>query len=156
MSEPLSKLEAADFINRSFRPLPRSYGDALVEAGAELVFLAGWLKLVGPATLAAFDGRVLNTHPALLPRHGGRGMHGRAVHQAVLDAGDAVVRGEEQLALVGREEVRNAAAQSGDDVLDEHGAVGRPVALPELEAVQPVVRPEEERGHHLYRRNAPG
>ena len=62
---------------------------ALIEAGAELVFLAGYMKRIGPSILAAFNGRVLNTHPALLPRFGGRGMYGDHVFRAVLDAGEA-------------------------------------------------------------------
>ena len=41
-------------------------------------------------TLRAFDGRILNVHPSLLPRHGGQGMFGRAVHEAVLASGDRV------------------------------------------------------------------
>lgn len=63
--------------------------DALIEAGAELVFLAGYMKRVGPLILAAFHGRVLNTHPALLPRFGGNGMYGDHVFRAVLDAREA-------------------------------------------------------------------
>ena len=47
------------------------------------------MKLLGPRTTYAYRGRVLNTHPALLPRHGGRGMYGERVHEAVLAAGDA-------------------------------------------------------------------
>ena len=50
--------------------------EALVEAGANLVFLAGYMKRLGPGTLAAFRGRVLNTHPALLPKFAGHGMFG--------------------------------------------------------------------------------
>ncbi len=42
-----------------------------------------------PAVVRAFDGRMLNIHPALLPAHGGPGMYGRRVHEAVLAAGDA-------------------------------------------------------------------
>jgi phosphoribosylglycinamide formyltransferase 1 len=63
--------------------------DALMQVGAELVFLAGYMKRVGPLVLAAFNGRVLNTHPALLPRFGGKGMYGDHVFRAVLDAGEA-------------------------------------------------------------------
>lgn len=48
------------------------------------------MKQLGPETLAAFRGRILNTHPALLPRFGGRGMHGLHVHRAVLAAGERV------------------------------------------------------------------
>jgi phosphoribosylglycinamide formyltransferase-1 len=62
---------------------------ALVECGAELVILAGYMKRVGPETLARFEGRVLNTHPALLPKFGGQGMYGLHVHRAVLAAGES-------------------------------------------------------------------
>ncbi len=55
-----------------------------------LIILSGYMKKLGPATLAAFPGRVLNVHPALLPKYGGQGMYGNAVHEAVLAAGDKV------------------------------------------------------------------
>ncbi len=64
--------------------------DALAKAGAEWVILSGYLRKLGPRTLAAFAGRILNIHPALLPKHGGTGMYGRRVHEAVIAAGDAV------------------------------------------------------------------
>jgi phosphoribosylglycinamide formyltransferase-1 len=63
-----------------------SIRNALLEAGADLVFLAGYLKQVGPSVLAAFKGRILNTHPALLPKFGGKGMYGDRVFKAVLEA----------------------------------------------------------------------
>lgn len=49
-----------------------------------LVVLAGYLALVPPAVTSRFAGRIINVHPALLPRFGGRGMYGRRVHEAVL------------------------------------------------------------------------
>lgn len=58
--------------------------------GADMVILAGYMKRVGPETLAAYRGRILNIHPALLPKFGGRGMYGRRVHEAVLSAGEKV------------------------------------------------------------------
>lgn len=61
---------------------------ALQRAGTDLLVCSGYMKKVGPATLEAFSGRILNIHPALLPRHGGKGMYGDRVHQAVLAAGD--------------------------------------------------------------------
>ena len=61
---------------------------ALQDHGVDLVVLVGYLRLLGPKTISAFRNRILNTHPALLPRHGGRGMYGVRVHQAVLAAGD--------------------------------------------------------------------
>jgi formyltetrahydrofolate-dependent phosphoribosylglycinamide formyltransferase len=56
----------------------------------ELVVLAGYLKLVPPDVVKAFDGRMINIHPALLPAFGGKGMYGIRVHQAVLASGAAV------------------------------------------------------------------
>ena len=50
--------------------------DVLVAAGVDVVFLAGYMKKLGPLVLGTFQGRILNTHPALLPRFGGRGMYG--------------------------------------------------------------------------------
>jgi phosphoribosylglycinamide formyltransferase-1 len=64
-------------------------GRALQDAGVELVVLSGYLRKLGPATLAAYTHRILNIHPALLPRFGGQGMYGRRVHEAVAASGDA-------------------------------------------------------------------
>jgi phosphoribosylglycinamide formyltransferase-1 len=63
--------------------------EALKASGADLVILSGYLRKLGPRTLAAFQGRILNIHPALLPDFGGQGMYGRRVHEAVLAAGAA-------------------------------------------------------------------
>ena len=61
--------------------------ETLVAFGADLVMLAGYMKRLGPVTLAEFAGRIINTHPALLPEFGGQGMFGMNVHRAVLAAG---------------------------------------------------------------------
>lgn len=63
---------------------------ALREAGVELVALSGYLRKLGPKTLAAYENRILNVHPALLPKFGGEGMYGRRVHEAVAAAGETV------------------------------------------------------------------
>jgi phosphoribosylglycinamide formyltransferase-1 len=62
---------------------------ALQQHACDLVALAGYMKQLGPHTLRAFRGRVVNVHPALLPRHGGTGMYGMRVHEAVLASQDA-------------------------------------------------------------------
>jgi phosphoribosylglycinamide formyltransferase-1 len=59
----------------------------LRERGVDLVVLAGYLKLVPAETVTAFDGRMINIHPALLPAFGGPGMYGIRVHRAVLASG---------------------------------------------------------------------
>jgi phosphoribosylglycinamide formyltransferase-1 len=58
--------------------------------GAQLVVLAGYLKLVPTAVVAHFRGRMINVHPALLPDFGGPGMYGHRVHAAVLASGAKV------------------------------------------------------------------
>ena len=67
---------------------PTEWEEALRGAGADLVVLAGYLKKVPPETVSSWRGRMINIHPALLPRHGGPGMYGTRVHQAVLAAGE--------------------------------------------------------------------
>ncbi len=59
----------------------------LRQYGAELIVLAGYLKLVPAPVVAAYRGRIINTHPALLPAFGGKGMYGERVHEAVLASG---------------------------------------------------------------------
>ncbi len=62
---------------------------AILQAyGVEVVCLAGYMKRLGARTLAAYRGRVLNIHPSLLPKFGGRGFYGEVVHRAVLAAGE--------------------------------------------------------------------
>jgi len=56
-------------------------------AHAQLVVLAGYLKLIHPSVVARFRGRMINIHPALLPDFGGPGMYGHHVHAAVLASG---------------------------------------------------------------------
>jgi phosphoribosylglycinamide formyltransferase 1 len=63
--------------------------ELLTSRAVGLVVLAGHLRRIGPRTLAAYQGRIINTHPGPLPRFGGRGMYGLHVHRAVLDAGVA-------------------------------------------------------------------
>lgn len=55
-----------------------------------LVILAGFLKKIGPKVLHNFSGKILNIHPALLPKYGGAGMYGENVHRAVIQAGEKV------------------------------------------------------------------
>lgn len=56
---------------------------------ADFLCLAGYLRILTPGFVRAYPRRILNIHPALLPRFGGPGMHGHHVHEAVLAAGVA-------------------------------------------------------------------
>jgi phosphoribosylglycinamide formyltransferase 1 len=79
-------------INSKTHPDPESEDLAILNAlsnvQTDLIVLSGYMKKIGPHTLAHFNGKILNIHPALLPKHGGRGMYGDRVHEAVLKSGD--------------------------------------------------------------------
>jgi phosphoribosylglycinamide formyltransferase-1 len=78
---PTEVLAPRDFADRA------AYDAALIarlqQYGAQLIVLAGFMRILTPAFIAAFAGRILNVHPSLLPRH--RGLH---THRRVLEAGD--------------------------------------------------------------------
>ena len=54
----------------------------------DLIVLAGFLLKIPKSIVAAYPDKIINIHPALLPKHGGKGMYGDRVHQSVLDSGD--------------------------------------------------------------------
>lgn len=62
--------------------------DTLNENEIDLVVLAGFLWLIPANILAAYKGRIVNIHPALLPKYGGKGMYGSHVHEAVIATGE--------------------------------------------------------------------
>lgn len=55
----------------------------------DLIILAGFLKKIPTMVIQAYEKRILNIHPSLLPKYGGKGFYGLNVHKAVLEAGDA-------------------------------------------------------------------
>jgi len=127
---------------------------------AELLVLAGYVKLVPAGVIQRYRGRILNVHPSLLPAFGGKGMYGRRVHEAVLASGARESGATVHLVdeLYDRGPILAQArvpVQPGDDperlaarVLEaEHrllpavvlaaAAAGRPVPLPEAVELQP-------------------
>jgi phosphoribosylglycinamide formyltransferase 1 len=62
--------------------------DLLTVQGVSFIVLAGFLWLIPRNLLEAFRGRIVNIHPALLPKYGGKGMYGMKVHEAVIASGD--------------------------------------------------------------------
>jgi phosphoribosylglycinamide formyltransferase-1 len=62
--------------------------EALTSRGVDVVVLAGYMRKIGPRVLEHYKGRILNIHPALLPKFGGQGMFGMNVHRAVVEAGE--------------------------------------------------------------------
>jgi phosphoribosylglycinamide formyltransferase 1 len=91
-SEDAPAFELANSLQLPTRVVPPddNYGVRLLEAldGVHIVCLAGFMRLLPTEVLDRFRGRVLNIHPALLPKFGGKGMYGMHVHRAVLQAGD--------------------------------------------------------------------
>lgn len=65
-----------------------SYLPEIRKAGTDFIILAGFLwKIPGPL-IEAFPKKIMNIHPALLPKYGGKGMYGQYVHQSVISAGE--------------------------------------------------------------------
>ncbi|ASZ10134.1 MULTISPECIES: phosphoribosylglycinamide formyltransferase [Chitinophaga] len=64
------------------------YVKQLQDARIDLIVLAGFLWKVPANLVAAFPKRIINIHPALLPKFGGKGMYGQFVHTAVIEAGE--------------------------------------------------------------------
>jgi len=62
--------------------------DVLLENEIDLIILAGFLWLIPENLLKAFPRKIINIHPALLPKYGGKGMYGEKVHEAVIRSGD--------------------------------------------------------------------
>ncbi len=58
----------------------------LEENRIDIVCLAGYMRMIGKNIVGRYAGRILNIHPALLPKFGGKGMYGRRVHEAVVEA----------------------------------------------------------------------
>ncbi len=65
-----------------------AYLPQLRKAGIDFIVLAGFLWKIPQALIAAYPKRIINIHPALLPKYGGKGMYGSRVHTAVIGAGD--------------------------------------------------------------------
>jgi formyltetrahydrofolate-dependent phosphoribosylglycinamide formyltransferase len=63
-----------------------SYLDELEKKNIDLIILAGFLWKIPTALITAYPEKIINIHPALLPKYGGKGMYGSRVHQAVIDA----------------------------------------------------------------------
>ena len=93
--------------------------NAMQDQGVNLIILSGYLRHLGPRTLEAFNGRILNIHPGPLPAFGGEGMYGRRVHEAVIAAGVSqsaiVIHGVDEVYDRGPEIARRwVAVEAGD------------------------------------------
>lgn len=89
-SESIPEYHLSGATHPDFSRLDEAITHTLDRHRVDLVLLAGYMKKVGPRTIARYPRRILNIHPALLPKFGGVGMYGRLVHEAVLASGDTV------------------------------------------------------------------
>lgn len=123
--------------------LDNAIAGALEAHSPDVVLLAGYMKKLGPATLAACRGRVINTHPSLLPRFGGHGMYGSHVHAAVIAAGDKVtgvsvhlVDGEYDTGpVLAQREVDVDGARDADELAARVQAVEKPFLVEVLQRI---------------------
>jgi phosphoribosylglycinamide formyltransferase-1 len=77
------------YLGPELRKNPAELLRVLHEYGITFIVLAGYLRLIPSEVIHAFPGRIINLHPALLPKYGGKGMHGMHVHEAVHAAGES-------------------------------------------------------------------
>ncbi len=76
------------FSAKDFRENSASILSFLEESGIDFIVLAGFMLLMPSDIVAAYSDRIVNIHPALLPKYGGKGMYGDNVHRAVIEAGE--------------------------------------------------------------------
>ncbi|MDE5813181.1 MAG: phosphoribosylglycinamide formyltransferase [Muribaculaceae bacterium] len=81
-------VETIYFPRSVWKENPQSILDTLRAHDIKVIALAGFLCFLSDEIVDAYEGRILNIHPSLLPAYGGKGMHGSNVHKAVIEAGD--------------------------------------------------------------------
>jgi len=81
-------VSAADYPNQEDRT--KALLDALRAAQPDLIVLAGYMRVLEPAVIEQYAGRIINIHPSLIPKYCGKGFYGERVHQAVLAGGETV------------------------------------------------------------------
>ena len=60
----------------------------LEEERTDLIVLAGYMSILDPAVIQVYQGKIINIHPSLIPKHCGKGFYGKHVHQSVLDSNE--------------------------------------------------------------------
>ncbi len=80
-------LQAAVVNSANTQDPDQKIADLLLDNAIDLVICSGYMRLIGPKTIQSVP-HILNVHPALLPRYGGKGMYGAHVHRAVFENKD--------------------------------------------------------------------
>ena len=81
-------VETIYFPRNVWKENPQAILEALRHRDIKVIALAGFLCFLNAEIVDAYEGRILNIHPSLLPAYGGKGMHGANVHKAVIEAGE--------------------------------------------------------------------
>jgi len=81
-------VESLVFENKIWSESPELIVEALEERKVNFIVLAGFLRKIPDELVKKYHSSMVNIHPALLPRYGGKGMYGRHVHRAVIENGD--------------------------------------------------------------------
>ena len=81
-------VETIYFPRNVWKENPQAILEALRHRDIKVIALAGFLCFLNSEIVDAYEGRILNIHPSLLPAYGGKGMHGANVHKAVIEAGE--------------------------------------------------------------------
>lgn len=81
-------VETIFFPRSVWKDNPQEILDVLSRHDIKVIALAGFLCFLSEGIVDAYEGRILNIHPSLLPAYGGKGMHGANVHKAVIEAGE--------------------------------------------------------------------
>ncbi len=125
----------------------------VLEAKADFVVLAGYLRILTKPWIDIFPNRILNIHPSLLPRHCGKGYYGLKVHEAVLAAGDAesgatvhfVDEGTDTGPVLYQERVKVAADETPESLQQKVLAVEHRLLVKATAELAEKLRPAEEK-----------
>ena len=125
----------------------------VLEAKADFVVLAGYLRILTKPWIDIFPNRILNIHPSLLPRHCGKGYYGLKVHEAVLAAGDAesgatvhfVDEGTDTGPVLYQEPVKVAADETPERLQQKVLAVEHRLLVKAAAELAEKLRPAEEK-----------
>ncbi|MCB0476591.1 MAG: phosphoribosylglycinamide formyltransferase [Crocinitomicaceae bacterium] len=82
-------IEYLEYSNQDFAEFPEKILADLNSRETEWIILAGFLRKIHPDLIRAFSNKMINIHPSLLPKYGGKGMYGMKVHQAVFENNDS-------------------------------------------------------------------
>ncbi|MCB1650485.1 MAG: phosphoribosylglycinamide formyltransferase [Alphaproteobacteria bacterium] len=83
---PAIAIDHKDYTSRA--AFEAALQNALEQHPVDLICLAGFMRILTAEFIEKWPHKIINTHPALLPKFGGKGMYGEHVHQAVLNAGE--------------------------------------------------------------------